>query len=83
MIDAFLQRQGLVRMHQIFAQRHTELSGLLFGQLFNCALYSRESVRLDRSLVGVSFSCSLDPCADGRNSADSGHRGGVFFISLR
>lgn len=54
MVSEFLNQRGLQRMESLLSQHHNDLSGVLFGQLLNCALYSRKSVIIQSSLVCVS-----------------------------
>ena len=59
MVDEFLHQRGLQRMQLLFRQHRIELSGLLFGQLMNCGLFSQAPLYIQAPLVSewIESSC--------------------------
>lgn len=51
MVEEFLHQRGLQRMQLLFRQHRIELSGLLFGQLMNCGLFSQAPLYIQAPLV--------------------------------
>lgn len=53
MVNEFLHQRGLTRIQHLFLQHRKELSGLLFGQLMNCAMYANTPLFIQAPLVRV------------------------------
>ena len=51
MVKEFLELNGLHQIQQLLLQQRDDLSYLLFGQLWNCIIYSRHPILIPTELV--------------------------------